>query len=297
MPCLKYCIQNKERREELIGVSPAYYISRYGTGFTIDDIVDGMGWLASHHFSSLQLEVFHRNRQLKQWNESAATKIKESLERYGLKASQFVAHFLLKGFDCRESLENFEDLNALENISVLLHQFSLTDRVTIPIPPFSSFKHADRDILFLFDEKVRRAESILGEKGLMLSLEPMPGGLASDLSFLNRHTSVGLNLDPGHLLCSGIDPFSLDLSVLSRVRSTHLCENDGKENLSLRPGSLSRRWFGLLGNLRGAGYDGALDLEIISPSGDWETEYLAGRFFLENKCIQNNVYESGVVNI
>ena len=280
----------------MIGVSPAYYISRYGTHFTIANIIEGMKWLSRHQFTSLQLEVFH-HEQLKQWDESRAEEIKEALELNGLRASQFVAHFLQKGFDSEESIHSIKDLQALEDISVLLQRFSLTDRVTLPIPPFLSDKAVDRDILFSFDEKIKKAQSILASKDLLLSLEPMPGSLAADLSFLNRHTSVGLNLDPGHLLCSGIDPFSLELSVLSRVRSTHLCENEGKENLSLRPGSVSKLWFGLLGNLQGAGYDGALDLEIICDSGDWEAEYLEGRYFLENYCIQNNVYENGVVNI
>ncbi|MBB6479608.1 sugar phosphate isomerase/epimerase family protein [Spirochaeta isovalerica] len=273
----------------MIGVSPAYYISRYGTAFTIDDVIEGMDWLRDHHFTALQLEVFHYN-QIDQWTFSNGMRLKNALDDKGLKASQFVAHFLMNSFDSPESLRSDKGLYELEFISALVSRFSLTGIITVPIPPFESDGPAGRDEFLYFDEKLNRIALFLEEKGLALALEPQPGSLAADLSFLERHGKIGLNLDPGHLLCSGIDPFSLDLEILSRVMATHLCENDGVENLSLRPGTFDNRWASLLGNLIGSGYRGTFDLEIICRSEQFEPEYEAGRFFLENYCIQNNIY-------
>lgn len=273
----------------MFGVSPAYYISRYGTRFTVSDLIEGMEWLSENRFETLQLEIFHYE-QLDQWTFSNCMGLKESLERHGLKASQFVAHFLMNCFDTVETVKSEKGLDELEFISVILNRFSLTDTVTIPIPPFLNAS-CDRDTLHFFDSKLKKAEAILSDSGLAMALEPQPGSLAADLTYLERHEKIGLNLDPGHLLCSGIDPFTLGLEVLSRVKATHLCENDRVENLSLRPGTFDNNWSSLLGNLIGSGYSGSFDLEIICQSDQVESEYRNGKFFLENYCIQNNIYK------
>lgn len=273
----------------MIGVSPAFYISKYGSHFSMDNIIEGMGWLADRNFQALQLEIFHYE-QLEQWTFGNCMRLKSALKEYDLTVSQFVAHFLMDCFGSLDSLKSDSGLDELEFISVILNRFSLTDTVTIPIPPFS-FDADDRDTLHFFDRKLKRIEEIGAKYNLKMALEPQPGSLAADLSFLNRFDSIGLNLDPGHLLCSGIDPFSLELDVLSRVKATHLCENDGKENLSLRPGSFSNNWSSLIGSLYGAGFKGSLDLEIICQPEQVESEYKNGQFFLTNYCIQNNTYK------
>ena len=112
--------------------------------------------------------------------------------------------------------------------------------MTIPLPAFKG-DVSDADIQNRFDEKLNKFREILQIKNVSLALEPQPESLGADLAFLKKHPRVGLNLDPGHLLCSGIDPFTLDKSLLSRVVSTHLCENDRVENLSLAPRYLSQR--------------------------------------------------------
>jgi len=273
----------------LIGVSPAFYISKYGSRFTMDNLIDGMEWLSGNNYDALQLEIFHYE-QFDQWTFSNCMRLKSSLVKYNLHVSQFVAHFLMNCFESIDSVKTDSGIDELEFISVILNHFSLSDTVTIPIPPFSD-DISDRDALHFFDRKLALIEGIGKKYNLKIALEPQPGSLAADLSYLNRFETIGLNLDPGHLLCSGIDPFSLDLDVLSRVRATHLCENDGMENLSLRPGYFSNNWSSLIGNLNGAGYDNSLDLEIICQSEQVESEYNNGKFFLSNYCIQNNKYK------
>lgn len=273
---------------KLIGVSPAFYISRYGSDFSVENLIEGMQWLKENDFDSLQLEIFHYE-QLEHWTFGNGRRIKSSIDAMGLSVSQFVAHFLMYCFDSADSLNSTSGLKELEFISVILNLFNICDTVTIPVPPFSDSVN-DRDVLRLFDKKLDQILKIGKKYNLKMALEPQPGSLASDLSFLKRFKDMGLNLDPGHLLCSGIDPFSLGLDVLSRVSATHLCENDGFENLSLKPGTFSNNWASLIGNLYGSGYDGSLDLEIICRSERVEEEYKKGKFFLSDYCIQNNIY-------
>ncbi|MDA3810970.1 MAG: hypothetical protein PF518_11665 [Spirochaetaceae bacterium] len=264
----------------MIGVSAAFFISRYGSHFTIDNILDGMNWLGKNNFGSLQLEIFHYE-QLGEWTFPNCMRMKEAFKKENFRVSQFVAHFLMNSFESFESLINNSGIDELEFLSVILNHFSITDTITIPVPPFSGDVN-DREILHFFDLKLKKIEQIGKKYNLKIALEPQPDSLAADLSYLNRFSFIHLNLDPGHLLCSGINPFNLDLEILSRVVATHLCENDGVENLSLKPGSFSYNWSSLIRNLIGAGYSNSLDLEIICPPDHVEREYTEGNIFLNN---------------
>ncbi|MGL1893904.1 MAG: sugar phosphate isomerase/epimerase [Spirochaetaceae bacterium] len=279
----------------MIGVSPAFYISKNTSHFTVQDQIDSMKWLSDNNFNSLQLEVFHYD-QLDQWTFNNCVKLKDSLSDNGLQVSQFVAHFLMNCFDSVESIKSDSGLAELEFISVILNNFELTKTITVPVPAFAGATN-NRDILDLFDKKLSLIEAIAVKHNLTLALEPQPGSLAADLTYLKRFENIGLNLDPGHISCSGIDPFTLGSDILSKVKATHLCENDGIKNLSLRPGSLEYNWAELINNLFAAGYKGSLDIEIICPVEQVEAEYRSGNFFLSTICIQNNIYSKGVIRV
>jgi hypothetical protein len=99
----------------------------------MNDIVAGMGWLAAKDFKALQLEIFHYE-QIDQWTFGNCMLIRSSMDKYDLKVSQFVAHFLMDCFNSTDSLKSACGLKELEFISVILNRFSLTDTITIPIP-------------------------------------------------------------------------------------------------------------------------------------------------------------------
>ena len=86
-----------------IGVSPAYFISRFTHRFTPDDVADSMGELARQGFRMFQLEVFHREN-LDDWRARGAGIVRRQSIAHGLQASQFVAHFMLEDFADRQSL-------------------------------------------------------------------------------------------------------------------------------------------------------------------------------------------------
>jgi sugar phosphate isomerase/epimerase len=239
-----------------------------------------MSFLADWGFDTMQLEIFHPE-QLSAWTDDACLKLKEQSLKTGITFSQFVAHFLMSSFDSPSSLYSDSGLSEAAEFSEKLRKHELTSVVTIPLPSFAG-QAEDEVHQKQLDEKVLRFWEILSSHNLKLAFEPQPLSLGADLAFLKRIPQVGLNLDPGHLLCSGLDPFSLDQSILSRVMSTHLCENDGTENLSLSPGTYEKnRWGGLIGQLEEAGYRNSLDIEIICPPEDVEKTYKEGLLFLK----------------
>jgi len=277
----------------LIGVSPAYYISNNTSHFKLSDVIDSLSWMSENSFGAIQLEVFHY-AQLNEWNYTNLSLLKEELIKNNIVVSQFVAHFLMNCFESLDSISSDNGLEELRFLSAILKHFSLTKTITIPIPPYKDER--DGRELDLFYIKVSKAVKICGDYGFKVALEPQPKSLAADLDYLNKIDGIGLNLDPGHILCSGIDPFNLDKKILSKVYATHLCENDGVVNNSLVPGYeiTEERWENLISGLIDAGFENSFDVEIICEKNLVETEYKKGNFFLENICIQNNRYRGTI---
>lgn len=116
-------------------------------------------------------------------------------------------------------------------------------------------------------------------KGLNCAIELLPGAFINGTDGLARlfgelpSQSVGYNFDTGHAHASkekvGLIPFKLQ----GRILGTHLCDNDGKDNLSLRPGAGSIEWGQLFNSLHLTGYQGGLDIEIGCAEKLVEQEY------------------------
>ena len=278
----------------MIGISPAYYISNFGTNFTLENIIDSFEWLNKNNFTNTQLEIFHYE-QIEQWHYNGCRQLLQKLKFYNIRVSQFVAHFLMFMFESKESLLDSNGLNELEFICNIINFFSFTNTVTIPLPPFKGDKSSNT-IKSLYRNKLKQLENISLRYNINIALEPQPNSLAAELEFLNHFSHLGLNLDPGHLICSGINPFNLNKNILSRVMATHLCENNGKENLSEAPGTYSNDWYILINDLNESGYKNSFDIEIICDSTDVEKQYMNANIFLQQYCIQNNTYTKEINN-
>ncbi len=87
----------------MFGVSPAYFISRFGDGFSCRDIADSLPDLRASGFEAFQPEVFH-TANLDEWRTGGAALIKRAADATGMVASQFVGHFLLHAFESPEAL-------------------------------------------------------------------------------------------------------------------------------------------------------------------------------------------------
>ncbi|HSM90777.1 MAG TPA: sugar phosphate isomerase/epimerase, partial [Desulfobacterales bacterium] len=91
----------------------------------------------------------------------------------------------------------------------------------------------------------------------------------------------GLNFDTGHAWACKENLYLIPAKLGPRIIGTHLCDNFGHENLSLRPGAGSIDWTRLVAALKACGYNGPWDIEIVCPPNSVAEEYGAGRRFIE----------------
>jgi sugar phosphate isomerase/epimerase len=209
----------------------------------------------------------------------------------GLKAHQFVAHFMLEGFADRQSLVSNA---AVENMKVVLEIADLFDEcrvVTVPLPAFDYQAASNRDdYLFLFERcaaKVSRLLATVEDAGRRMALEVLPGAIVGGIDGFLRlcehlgSDTLGLNFDTGHAWACKENLYLIPAKLGPRILGTHLCDNFGHENLSLRPGAGSIDWPRLVAALKACGYNGPWDIEIACPPNSVAEEYGAGRRFIE----------------
>lgn len=80
----------------MFGVSPKYFIVRYGEDFTVEKYAEGLDRLHTLGFSFFQGEVY-KVTQLKDWERNAGY-LNQKANELNMKIEMFVAHFLFEGF-------------------------------------------------------------------------------------------------------------------------------------------------------------------------------------------------------
>ncbi len=288
----------------MIGVSPAYFICRYGDRFSPEHVISGLKDLAQLGYQALQLEVYHAD-SITLWTSSGFARIISAAGGNNLVVSQCVAHLLLHAFADEATLFSPWGVAEAAAISAALPP----DRcpvLTIPVPAFDvsaapvANAGAWRRIEDRFEEKLSAMVSEIEQRGLRVALEVMPGSLVGGIQgFLrlcerleNRgHDKLGFNLDTGHAWASR-EPLGLSITRLQgRILGTHLCDNWASENLSLAPGSAGIDWPPLLSTLSSAGYSGSFDIEIHCPADQVLDQYASARLFLADISAQNQIKE------
>jgi sugar phosphate isomerase/epimerase len=122
--------------------------------------------------------------------------------------------------------------------------------------------------------------------GRRMALEILPsaviGGIDGFMRLCDRlgTSAPGLNFDTGHAWASKENLYLVPAKLGRRIAGTHLCDNFGNENLSLRPGAGSIDWSRLIETLRSSGYDGAFDIEIICRPEEVRDEYAKARAYI-----------------
>lgn len=274
----------------MIGVSPAYFISRFGDRFTPTDVARGLAEIAALGFRGFQPEVFHRDL-LDLWLNGGARLVQERSGDLDLVPTQFVAHFLMKAFESPESLASERVVEDIISILEIVAVFDACRIITVPLGPFKP-AHALRpddgqahwnrmaDLLGSLLEPVRQS-------GHKLALEILPSSLIGGMDgFLRLHEQLGsgdlgLNFDTGHAWASGEDLYKVPGRLGHRILGTHLCDHFKHENLSLRPGAGSIDWPRLIQAFKTADYNGSYDLEIICEPKHTQREYREGRLFID----------------
>jgi sugar phosphate isomerase/epimerase len=122
--------------------------------------------------------------------------------------------------------------------------------------------------------------------GRRMALEILPGAVVGGIDGFLRlcehigSDTLGLNFDTGHAWACKENLYLIPAKLGPRILGTHLCDNFGGENLSLRPGAGSIDWPRLLAALKGCGYPGPWDIEIVCPPQSVADEYEKGLTFI-----------------
>ncbi|HUX21874.1 MAG TPA: sugar phosphate isomerase/epimerase family protein [Spirochaetia bacterium] len=266
--------------EPRFGVSPAYFISRFSDTFTPSQVAMSLVELREMGYRAVQLEVFHRET-LEDWERGGAELVASALSSSGLAVSQFVAHFLLHGFESPAAIGSAAD--EIHRVLDIIDHFPDCRVVTLPLGEFrfdEDLSCLDFDDLYArYVDKLAAVIQAIERKGLRCAIELLPGAFINGTDGLARlfdalpSKAVGYNFDTGHAHASrenvGLIPFKLK----GRVLGTHLCDNDRRDNLSLRPGAGSIQWKQVFEALHLTGYTGGFDIEIRCSEDLVEQEY------------------------
>ena len=274
----------------MIGVSPAYFVSKFSNRFSPDDVAAGLEDLPALGFFGFQLEVFHRE-SLETWARTGAAEIRRTSSDVGLKAHQFVAHFMLEDFTDRQNLISNAAIEQMKAVLDIVDRFEECRVITVPLPAFEDRSSSRRDdYFFLFERcagKVSRLLAMVEDAGRRMALEVLPGAIVGGIDGFLRlcehigSDTLGLNFDTGHAWACKENLYLIPGKLGSRILGTHLCDNYGNENLSLRPGAGSIDWRWLIPALLAVGYAGPWDIEIVCPQQSVAEEYGVGRKFIE----------------
>jgi sugar phosphate isomerase/epimerase len=275
----------------MVGVSPAYFISKFSNRFFPADVAVGLEDLPALGFSGFQLEVFHRE-SLDTWTRTGTAEIRRQSSDLGLKVHQFVAHFMLADFADRQRLVSNGSIEHMHAVLEIVDRLDECRVITVPLPAFDDRAASRRDDYpFLFERcaaKVSRLLTLVEDAGRRLALEVLPGAIVGGIDGFLRlcehlgSETLGLNLDTGHAWACKENLYLIPAKLGPRISGTHLCDNFGNENLSLRPGAGSIDWPRILSALSASGYQGPWDIEIICQPHEAASEYGAGRTFIEN---------------
>ena len=287
----------------MIGVSPAYFFSRYTTDFSVGQYAQGLPLLTAMGFDSYQLEVFDAAR-IDEWRTGAAG-LAARAEELGLVESQFVAHFLMERTRSIDALSSDGGDDDVARVVEIVHAFARCKTVTIPIGPFEYGDPGknDRELYAtawaLLGKRIACWASIIESAGLRMALEIVPSSiLANTDGFLRMmdwisNTTIGYNFDTGHAWSSR-EPITLIPSKLrGRIYGTHLKDTPIGGGLALVPGAGTIPWAGVLEELLASGYDGSLDLEIVCAQRDEvEGAYRRAKQYVED-VVRNITPDTG----
>lgn len=274
----------------MIGLSPAYFISRFTDAFTPSDVADSLTDICEMGYTGFQLEVFHR-RNLKSWLAGGSQLVRQRAQDLDLKPTQFVAHFMMAAFANPANLLSDLGLDEMPAVLDIVNHFEACRIITLPLGVFETQgKAAPRDYTTYYSrclEKIGRLLQMVEAAGYRLALEIMPSALIGGIDGFMRlsddleNPSLGLNFDTGHAWAAKENLDLIPAKLGRRILGTHLCDNFGHDNLSLPPGAGSIDWPRITAGLKAADYRGSYDIEIACRPEAVRQQYTEGRMFIE----------------
>ncbi|MBI9101817.1 MAG: sugar phosphate isomerase/epimerase [Spirochaetales bacterium] len=271
---------------KITGVSPAYFVSLFGTSFTPENVKGEIEALKGMGFSTLQYEVFEEPL-FENWKTDGLAAVMDETFANGLKPSAFVAHFLGGCFTSKEKLETEAASGNGLIKDVLEMLLPLGSEVPLAVPMMPCLERFSGDEM-LAAEVLCNWAGLVDSYGRSLVLEIVPGSIAggytnflTDSVWKSAAEKIGFLLDTGHANICGEDFVVLVEQMGSKLKVLHLSDNDGKVNLSLPPGEGNVNWTGFFEALDKTGYSGSLDLEIVCDKNAVREKYKAAREHLD----------------
>lgn len=259
----------------MIGVSPAYFISSFGKDFGPEQIAAGLPFLAETGYGGFQAEVFMES-VLPNWTAESTTAVVAAAETLGLSCTAFVAHFLGCTFSSESSLSAGPAEQSVRKAISIAASFPGNRIFVVPLPAFSGNAGIASD---MFVSRLRILVAEVEEAGFELALELMPGNiLGRPTAFAGLCKQPGFDrlrilFDTGHFWAMGEPVAALPELFNGRIVATHLCDNDGIENLSICPGDGTIPFTETVAALRKVRYAGSYDVEIVCPADTAQHEY------------------------
>ncbi len=282
----------------MIGVSPAYFISRYTDRFTAAQVADGLADIAQIGCNGFQLEVYH-HEMLRDWIDGGAQRVRQRSEDLDLAATQFVAHFMIPAFADPQGLSSGSALEDMQAVLEIVSRFDECRVITVPLGVFEpDSRCAPGDYGRYFDRACQKIGALLEtveKAGRRMALELMPteliGGIDGFLRLCERldTDTLGLNFDTGHAWAAKENLYLIPAKLGRRILGTHLCDNFGHENLSLCPGTGSIDWLRIIAALQVAEYTGSYDVEIICSPEECQQAYSQGVAFIKDQIHQSTL--------
>ena len=275
----------------MIGVTPAYFLSKYGEDFTPEDVLHEIPIIQELGFDAFQLEITKRE-YLDHWNEKSLLRLRNRCEEEKVEVSQLVAHFLIDDVSSTEGLEKGLDDKEIDHLFFIINHLPYCLQLTIPFGIFNPKEEMSRkEYEKALDQVVHSLEKLLAkgkQQHVFIALELQPGaiiqgvsGFLQMLALLKEHPFFTYNFDTGHAHCTKDIVELIPLRLGSRITGTHLCDNCQKENLSLTPGEGTIKWERLIRALKNNHYEGSYDLEIMCNKDEVEQKYQAGLAYIK----------------
>ena len=269
----------------MIGVSPAYFISRFSSCFTIDDYIKGIRELSKSKFDAFQAETYLPS-ELNNWVKRAK-EVLSCANDEGIRISQYVAHFLLDIFSCEDLITSsrcVEEWKKAIEVANILN----VDTITLPINAYEDEKINNNIINYAYDKLILFC--MLGKKAnLNIGIELPPYSIFKNSIGLIKAIedteldNLGLNFDTGHAILSGDNIYSIPSLFSGRIYATHLKDISKKTDTPILLGEQEGviNWAKLLNSLKKEGYGNSFDIEFISTEKEEATiNYEKGRDFL-----------------
>ena len=270
----------------MYGVSPAYFFSSFGPAFRPSDIEAALPGLRELGYESFQAEAFEAS-VAESWSEGDSKRLAARAGELGLVPGPFVAHWLGAGFASDAALRTPGLPAGAPRALAIASALSGLPVFAVPLPALAVRTDAAggepaaarTELRGALIEKLGQLAEAAGRAGFRLALELLPGNALGgsreflDLLSVPGFEDLGIVLDTGHFHAMGENVAELPARLAGAVAATHLCDNDGRVNLSLAPGRGRIPFDALMPALRASGYAGSLDLEIVCPARDTAREY------------------------